>query len=144
MRASKNALDLIKRFEGCRLEAYEDLGGKVTIGYGTTGSGIVPGLTISERTANGMLIGDVGRLGEELSRLVGINVSQNQYDALISFVYNVGITAFRNSTMYKLIQEHKLYEAADEFLKWNKVDGKEVEGLKARREAERKLFMSTI
>lgn len=144
MRPSVNSLTLIKRFEGLRLEAYEDVGGKVTIGYGTTGVGIVPGLVISERTANGMLIGDVSRLGEELDKLVGRSLTQNQYDAIVSFTYNVGLQAFKNSTLLKLIKQGKVYEAADQLMSWDHVDGKEVEGLKARREAERALFLTSV
>lgn len=142
MRASGNAITLIKQFEGCKLEAYQDQAGVWTIGYGSTGPGIREGLTISQKVADGMLLGDVSWLSQDLSKLVGINVNQNGFDALVSFVYNIGLGAFKNSTMLKLILQHKIQEAALEFSKWDHVNGVVNEGLLTRRLAEQKLFLS--
>ena len=144
MRASTNALDLIKKFEKCCLEAYEDQGGVWTVGWGTTGPGIREHLFITQKTADAMLIGDVSRLGIDITPLVGINVNQNQFDALVSLTYNIGLQAFKDSTLLKLIQSHKLEAASEEFDKWIHVHGTVSDGLKARREAEKKLFLTQI
>lgn len=139
---SKNAIDLIKKFEGCRLEAYEDVVGVWTIGWGTTGPGIVEGLKIGQGTADAMLIGHVREIGLSLTDLVVRTLNQNQFDALICFAYNVGMNALRKSTMLKLIQAKNYKEAADQFDRWNHAGGKVVAGLTARRHAEKALFLS--
>lgn len=144
MRASTNSIDLIKKFEKCRLEAYEDQGGVWTIGWGTTGPGIRENLTIAQKTADAMLIGDVSRLGIDITPLVGINVNQFQFDAIVSLTYNIGLQAFKDSTMLKLIKDHKLALASEEFDKWIHVHGTVSDGLKVRREAEKKLFLTAI
>lgn len=142
MRASQNALDLIKQFEGCKLQAYEDQAGVWTVGWGTTGPGITERTTVSQGVANGMLLGDVSRVSQDLSQLVGINVNQNQFDALVSLVYNIGLGAFKSSTMLKLVLKHDLVGAAGEFPKWDHVNGTVSSGLLERRLAEQKLFLN--
>lgn len=142
MRASKNAVDLIRHWEGCRLEAYQDIGGVWTVGFGTTGPGIHEGTKVSEAIAVAMLKSDIAQVSDAVSRLVGLHTSQNQFDAIVSFAYNVGTGAFKSSRMLKLILAGKKEEASQEFLKWNHVGGVIVAGLMARREAERKLFLS--
>lgn len=138
---SKNAIDLIKEFEGCKLEAYQDVVGVWTVGYGTTGPGIVEGLTITQATAEAMLKGHVNEIGLSLTDCVGNTLSQDKFDACVSFIYNLGIGNFKKSTLLKLIKEGKLKEAGDEFPKWNKAGGKILPGLVRRREAERQLFL---
>src|SRR5271166_24170 len=142
MRASQNALDLIKTYEGCKLQAYEDQRGVWTVGWGTTGPGINERTVVSQGVANGMLLGDVSRVSQDVSALVGINLNQNQFDAVVSLVYNIGLGAFKSSTMLKLILAHKLPEAADEFPKWDHVNGVVNPGLLGRRLAEQKLFQT--
>jgi lysozyme len=138
---SKNALALIKQFEGCKLEAYQDPRGIWTIGYGSTGPGIVEGLTISQATAEGMLLGHIREVGLSLTDLIGNALNQNQFDAVTCFVYNVGIGNFKTSTMCKYIRNGLLDQAAGEFKKWNKAGGVVLPGLVARREAEYELFI---
>ncbi len=148
MTPSKNCLDLIKRFEGLRLEAYQCPAGVWTIGYGTTGPGIKEGLCISERMAEAMLSGHIKEIGIQMSDLLGRQgllsygggLSQNQFDALTSFVYNIGIGAFKGSTMFGFLRKKQYRDAANEFLRWDMASGKHVEGLKARREQEKLLF----
>lgn len=142
VRASSQAIELIKRFEGCRLTAYEDQGGVWTVGWGTTGPGINERTTVSQGVANGMLLGDISRVSQDISQLVGIAVNQNQFDALVSFVYNLGIGAFKSSTLLKLILAYKKQEAADEILRWDHINGVVIPGLLFRREAERALFLT--
>lgn len=142
MRASKNAIDLIKQFEGCRLEAYQDSGGVWTVGWGSTGPGITERTVISQGVADGMLKSDVAVVSEAVGRLVGISCNQNMFDSLVSFAYNVGVNALKGSTLLKLLLAGHKEKAADEFLKWNHVNGQVVAGLTSRREAERKLFLA--
>lgn len=142
MRPSPKCFSLIKQFEGCRLEAYQDQAGIWTIGFGQTGFGIREGTTISPGVAEAMLKDTLSHLADDLFTLVGWRLNQNQYDALISFTYNVGLSAFKASTMLKDILAYRIPEAAEEFLRWNHVGGIVAEGLTRRREAERSLFLS--
>lgn len=140
MRASKNALDLVKQFESCRLYAYEDQGGVWTVGWGTTGPGINERTSVSQGIADAMLKSDIAQLGEHITPLVGLITNQDQFDALVSLVYNIGITAFKNSTMLKKIRAHDLKGAAEEFDKWVHVHKVVSDGLVRRRKAEKALF----
>lgn len=140
---SKNCLDLIKKFEGCKLAAYQDVAGIWTIGYGTTGPGIREGLQISQGTAEAMLLEHVRSVGIGLLDLIGRRnlLNQNQFDALTCFIYNIGIGNFKSSTCLKDLLANKVEEAATEILRWDKVHGKQVQGLTARRLAEHALFI---
>lgn len=138
---SKNCISLIKQWEGCRLESYADVRGVWTIGWGTTGPGIQEGLTISQNTADAILTGHVRELGLSLTDLLGNSLSQNQFDACTCFVYNVGLPAFRTSTMLRLLKAKDFPNAALEFLKWDHVHGKVIPGLLARRQSEQALFL---
>lgn len=142
MRPSPRCFQIIRDFEGCQLEAYQDQGGVWTVGYGQTGPGIVEGTRVSKGVAEAMLKDTLAHLGDDLFSLVGWRLNQNQYDALISFVYNVGLGAFKKSTMLKDILAYRLPKAAEEFLKWNHVGGQVAEGLTKRRKAEKVLFLS--
>ena len=159
MTPSSKCLDLIKRFEGCRLKAYPDpaspraadpsnpalSGSPWTIGYGHTGPDVYEGLVISPEEASRLLQERVSALGGMLVRLFPMGLTQGQLDALTSFCYNVGMAAFRGSTLVRLLNgkpEDRLQRAADELLKWDKAGGREIAGLKARRQAERELFLS--
>lgn len=137
---SKNAVDFIKKWEKCKLEAYEDGRGIWTIGWGTTGPGIVEGLRISQNTADAMFIGHVREIGLSLTDLVGNILNQNQFDALTSFCYNVGLGAFRTSTLLRLIRAKDFPNAVLEFPKWDHPTS--LPGLLARRKAEMALFLS--
>lgn len=148
MSPSKNCIDLIKHWEGCKLESYQCPAGVWTIGYGSTGPGIREGLVISQNTAEAMLLGHVREIGISLSDLLGRQgllsygggLSQNQFDALCSFVYNVGLGAFKSSTLFAFLREKKYKEAANEFLRWDMAGKEHIDGLHKRREAERALF----
>lgn len=142
MIASKDAETLIKFFESCHLKAYKDAVGIWTIGWGTTGPGIQEGLIISQQTADNMLKAHIQDVALDITALLGdIRLLQHQFDALVSLVYNIGIGAFKKSTLLKLIKQRKMAEAALEFDKWTKAGGKELPGLVKRRKAEKTLFI---
>ena len=140
MKPSERGLALIRQFEGLRLSAYKDAVGIPTIGYGTT-KGVKMGQTITRDEADRLLMEDVQRFADHVAALVNVPLNQNQTDALVSFVYNVGPAAFGKSTMLKLINQGLLEDAALQFVRWNKAGGQVLAGLTRRRIAERELFL---
>ena len=144
MNISQKGLDLIKTFEGCELVAYKDIAGVWTIGYGHTGADVTPGLKISQGQADVLLRQDVEKFARGVTSAVEVPINQNQFDALVSFAYNVGLGALSSSTLLKLLNEKtdKTIVAA-EFLRWCKADGQTVEGLLRRRKAEQALFLES-
>lgn len=143
MLISRNGIELIKRFEGCKLTAYKCPAGKLTIGYGHTGDDVTEGLTISQEDANDLLFDDVLCFENGVNNLVeGLDLSQGMFDALVCFAYNVGLTNLKKSTLLKLLKDGKVLEASEEFVKWNKSNGKVLDGLTKRRAAEADLFLS--
>ncbi|MFV3380265.1 lysozyme [Pseudomonas sp. NY15354] len=140
MRTSQRGLSLIKSFEGLRLQAYQDAVGVWTIGYGAT-RGVKAGMSISKEQAERMLLNDVQRFEPEVERLVTVPLSQNQWDALVSFAYNLGSANLESSTLRRLLNSGDYAAAADQFPRWNKAGGKVLAGLARRREAERALFL---
>lgn len=142
MIVSNNCLDLIRRFEGCRLIAYLDSAGIPTVGYGTTGPDIKLGTLWSQSQANFALVARCNAIASILDGCVVPVLNQNQFDALISLCYNIGQGAFRGSTLLRLVNTRQFEAAGDEFLKWDHVGGVVSPGLLARREAERALFLS--
>lgn len=136
---SGEGLEFIKSFEGLRLRAYKDSGNVYTIGYGHT-RGVRKGDEITESRALEFLREDVGLVEASVSRLVTTCLEQHEFDALISFVFNVGAGAFASSTMLRQINERRLASAAAQFSRWNKVKGRVISGLTRRRAAERQMF----
>lgn len=142
MRLSQTGLDLIKEFEGLRLKAYSDIGGVPTIGYGTTGPDIKLGMEITKAEAEDLLRADVAAFERGVSNLVKVAINQNEFDALVSFSYNVGLNALQTSTLLRLLNANAdRAVVASEFLRWNKVGTQVVEGLTRRRKAEQALFL---
>jgi len=147
MITSNAGVQLIKQFEGFSAKPYRCPAGVPTIGYGSTyyddGSKVtMDDDYISESDATDLLKKVLTPIEQAVFKLVKQKLTQNQFDALVSFAYNVGTTAFKNSTLLRLFNGYNVPGAANEFLKWNKVKGTVVSGLSARREAERKLFLS--
>lgn len=143
MLISRNGIELIKRFEGCKLTAYRCPAGKLTVGYGHTGDDVTEGLTISQEDANDLLFDDVLCFENGVNNLVkGLDLSQGMFDALVCFAYNVGLDNLKKSTLLKLLKDGKVLEASEEFVKWNKSNGKVLDGLTKRRAAEADLFLS--
>lgn len=144
MRISEKGLDLIKDFEGLRLDAYPDPatgGAPYTVGYGHTGDDVYPGLRISEDVADRLLEADVLRFEKGVTDLVKApSLLQHEFDALVSFAFNVGLENLKNSTLLIKLNAEDYLGAANEFVRWNKAAGKVMSGLTRRREAEARLF----
>lgn len=136
----KVAVDLIKKYEGRSLKAYKCPANVWTCGYGSTGPDIKEGVVWTIWQAEDRLKADLGRFAEGVDRLVTVPITDNQRAALISFSYNVGIQALKESTLLRLLNEGKTEEAAGQFERWNKAAGRVLTGLTARRSAERDLF----
>lgn len=145
MQTSDKGIALIKEFEGCKLTAYQDSVGVWTIGYGWTqpvdGKPIRVGMTIKQETAERLLKTGLVSYESDVSRLVKVGVTQGQFDALVSFTYNLGARSLSTSTLLRKLNAGDYAGAADEFLRWNKAGGKVINGLTRRREAERALFL---
>lgn len=138
---SDNGIRLIKNFEGCRLTAYKCPAGIWTIGYGHTGSNVVQGKTITQEEAEKLLKMDLIVHCNNVSKLVKVPLNQNQFDALVSFEFNVGYGNFASSTMLKLLNQGKYTDAANQFGRWIYANKKVLPGLVKRRSAEKELFV---
>lgn len=143
-------LNLIKSFEGLHLKPYLDPIGIPTIGYGTiqyeNGSKVsMKDASITEERALELLKFEVDKKALAVEKMLKISVNDNQFAALVSFSYNVGVGALQGSTLLKLLNAGTDQVAiADQFLRWNKAGGKELSGLTRRRQAERALFLQPI
>lgn len=144
MRTSQEGIALMHHFESCRLVAYPDPGSKDgqpwTIGWGHTGPEVKRGLVWTQSQADAAFISDLEATESLVSQMVP-NASQAEFDALVSFAYNLGATALRNSTLMKLYKAGDKRGAAEQFLRWNKNDGVIMYGLTKRRTAERSMFL---
>jgi GH24 family phage-related lysozyme (muramidase) len=143
-----SAAEIIANFEGLRLNAYQDSGGLWTIGYGTTinpvtGIPIKKGDTITKDTALTWLRMQTAATETQVKGKLKVKQNANQISALTSLAYNIGIGAFSRSTLLRLINTGaKANDIAAQFLRWNKVNGKEVPGLTRRRQLEADLYLS--
>lgn len=141
MHISEAGLDLIKQFEGLRLEAYLCPAGVWTIGYGST-NGVYEGMKITQEQAEERLRQDC-RIAEAcVNDCVAVPLKQGQFDALVSFTFNLGNDAFRRSTLRRKVNAQDWEGAANEFMRWIYAGGKPLEGLRRRRFAEKKMFAS--
>ena len=141
MKTSPKGIALIKEFEGLRLKAYKCPGGVWTIGYGPT-AGVKPGIVISEAQAEEYLKADLIAFERYLNGL-GLALNQNQFDALISFIYNVGTGNFSSSTLLRKVRANPQDNSImDELLRWVYSKGRVLPGLQRRRLAEMKLYFS--
>ena len=147
MEYSKEGLKLTERFEGCRLESYPDPGtggDPWTIGYGHTGPDVFPTLVITQEYAEKLLLEDVQKAVANVNAHLKIEVTQEEFDALVDFAFNCGCRNLDNSTLLKKVNEGDHEGAADEFLKWDKAGGHVMAGLLKRRQAEAALFLSDL
>ena len=141
MNTSPKGISLIKEFEGLRLKAYKCPGGVWTIGYGHT-AGVKPGIVITKTQAEEYLKADLIAFERYLNGL-GLALNQNQFDALVSFIYNVGTGNFSNSTLLRKVRANPQDNSImDEFLRWVYSKGRVLPGLQRRRLAEMKLYFS--
>lgn len=139
MLPSQNAIQLVKASEGVRLVAYSDVKGVLTIGYGHTGN-VRPGQTITQAQAEDFLVQDMAAAADAVNRLVQVKLTQNQFDALVDFVFNEGQGHFAGSTLLKLLNQRNYQAAAGQFRVWCMAGGVVLQDLVNRRAAERALF----
>jgi GH24 family phage-related lysozyme (muramidase) len=139
MKISEEGLSLIKKFEGCELKAYQDSVDVWTIGYGHT-KGVEDGQEITQEEAEEMLASELDEYEGYINDLVECDLEQHQFDALVAWVYNLGPTNLRSSTLLKRLNSNDLDDVPNQIKRWNKAGGKVLNGLVRRREAEALLF----
>lgn len=140
---SQSGINLIKKFEGCRLTAYLCPANKWTIGWGHT-DGVKQGQVITQAQADALFLKDVQEFVDGVNKLVKVEINQNQFDALVAFSYNCGLGALENSTLLKYVNAKQFEKASAEFDRWNKGGGKVLPGLVRRRNEEQALFTKTM
>jgi len=140
MKINKAGLDILKTFEGCKLDAYLDTGRVPTIGFGHT-KGVRLGQVITMDQALAFLAEDIHWAEDAVSKLVRVPITENQFSALVVFVFNIGLGQFASSTLLRFLNAKEYSAAADQFLRWDKDNGKVLNGLVKRRKAERALFL---
>lgn len=139
----KQAIELIKKYEGFSSKAYLCPANVWTIGYGTTrvnGKPVTSGMTCTEQQAEEYLKNDLQVFAKAVNRLVKVPLTENQFSALLSFTYNLGVGALEKSTLLKKLNEGSYWVAQSEFLKWIRAGGKILPGLVRRRGEEAELF----
>lgn len=140
MKISNKGLDLIKQFEGCKLYAYRDSVGIPTVGYGHT-KNVKMGMAITQKQAEAFLKEDLVSVEKSINAL-GINFTQGEFDALCSWVFNLGIGNFNSSTMKKKILANAPdMEITEQMIRWVNAGGKPLLGLKRRRSAEANMWL---
>lgn len=150
MKTSAAGRAAISAREGVKLTAYRDSAGVLTIGVGHTSAAGAPtvtaGMRITAAEADKVLSRDLAAVEAAVNRMVTVPLNQNEFDALVSLVFNIGATAFRKSTLLRMLNAGDRKGAADQFLAWNKItrNGRKVElrGLTTRRQAERSQFLT--
>lgn len=136
---SDNGVDIIKTFEGYRSRAYKDAVGVYTIGYGHT-KGVKAGDVITKEKAEIYLREDLKDAENAVNKYVTVPLTQNQFDALVSFTFNLGAGNLKRSTLLKLLNQKQYSEASGQFSRWVYAGGKKLNGLVTRRETEARLF----
>ena len=140
MKASQNAYDIIKKYEGLRLEAYRCPAGVLTIGYGHT-KGVTEGMKISSEQADIYLVTDITGAERYLDSLA-LSLNQNQFDALVSLIFNIGSGNFSRSTLLCKLKVNPLDPTiGDEFMRWVYAGGRILRGLQKRRADEVRLYI---
>lgn len=135
-------LELLKSFEGCELASYQDQGGVWTVGYGHTGADVHPDMTINQAMADALLLQDLSSTESQVQKLIKVQVTDNQYSALVCFAYNIGCGNLAKSTLLNCVNHNQFGDASGEFIRWNHINGVVSGGLTRRREAEAALFIS--
>tara|TARA_R110002050_G_scaffold24250_3_gene64930 strand:+ start:288 stop:731 length:444 start_codon:yes stop_codon:yes gene_type:complete len=139
MNISNEGLSLIKKFEGCELNSYKCAAGVPTIGYGST-HGIEMGMSISRARAEELLLEDIAKFEDHVNNNVKVPLNQNQFDAMVSWTFNLGGGNLKSSTLLKVLNGSDYTDVPNQIKRWNKANGKVLEGLIRRREAEALLF----
>ena len=141
MKTSEAGIALIKEFEGCKLAAYLDSVGVPTIGVGHT-AGVRIGDTCTDEEADEWLRHDIGTAERCVANSVKVELTQGQFDALVSFAFNLGCRALGNATLLRKLNAGDDVGASAEFARWSHAGGVQLDGLVRRREAERELFLA--
>ena len=139
MNISQEGISLIKKFEGCKLEAYQCAAGVWTIGYGST-KDVKEGDTLTQKEADNLLLHEMQVYEGYIKELIKVPLKQNQFDALVSWVFNLGPANLKASTMLKFLNAGDYHLIPSQIKRWNKANGKVLEGLIRRREAEALMF----
>ena len=139
MNTSAEGISLIKKFEGCELTAYQCSAGVWTIGYGHT-KDVEPGMQITQEDAEEMLVEELHEYENYINKYVTAPLSQNQFDAMVSWVYNLGPANLKASTLLKVLNAEDYDGVPAQIKRWNKAGGEILDGLIRRREAEARLF----
>jgi len=139
MNISEEGLSLIKKFEGCELKAYRCAANVLTIGYGTT-KGVTEDMEITKEEAESILKEEMHEYEGYVNDMVKVPLKQNQFDAMVSWVFNLGSTNLSSSTLLKKLNNSEYDEVPSQIKRWNKAGGKVLDGLIRRREAEALLF----
>lgn len=144
MKISGGGIELIKKYEGCRLKAYkaDPSEEKWTVGYGHYG--VEQGVTISQAQAEQYLREDIAKFDGYVNRYVSVPITQNMHDALVSFTYNLGAGRLKKSSLLEKLNCRDYIGAADVFLLYNKTDGRVLNGLVRRRQNEREVFLTDM
>ena len=144
MQASQECKTLIKRFEGCRLTAYQCSAGKFTIGYGHTGADVSKGMTISQKQADELFEQDLVKFEQYVSKLVKVSLNQNQFDALVSWTYNLGPGNLGSSALLKELNAGNYDKVPVQMNRWVFSGKVKLPGLIERRAIEAELFANPI
>jgi lysozyme len=134
-------LALLEESEGCELTTYQDAAGVWTIGYGHT-AGVEPGQTITQQEANDFLEADLQSVCEAVQVMCEVELTPNQFSALVDFAYNVGTNALASSTLMRLVNNGDFNTAANQFERWVFANGQALPGLVTRRQREKELFLT--
>ena len=138
MKISEEGIRLIKHFEGCKLLAYQDSVGVWTIGWGHTKE-VFEGMEVSQKDADAMFLYELEEYENYINR-TGVELNQNQFDALVSWVYNLGPANLVSSTMLKRLKSGEYWDVPTQMKRWNKAGGTVLKGLTLRRNAEALMF----
>jgi lysozyme len=148
MKTSKKGLDLIKEFEGLRLQAYKCAAGVWTIGWGHTSAAgtphVFPGMRITAAQAEAILIADLKQYEDAVLKAVKRDLTQGQFDACVSLCYNIGAGAFARSTVVRRINAGRMADVPAAIMMWTRAGGRELPGLVRRRRAEAALWRSLV
>lgn len=148
MKINRAGIELLKKWEGCRLKAYQDSVGVWTIGFGHTSMAgepkVTAGLTITQQEAEDILVRDLVKYESAVSKALTRSPNENQFSAMVSLCYNIGPGAFAKSSVARLFNAGDVTGSADAFRLWNKAGGQVLKGLVNRREDERRLFLTPV
>tara|TARA_B100001778_G_scaffold334717_1_gene347352 strand:+ start:8007 stop:8450 length:444 start_codon:yes stop_codon:yes gene_type:complete len=139
MKISQEGLSLIKKFEGCELEAYRCAANVLTIGYGST-KGVKEGDTITQEEADSLLLHEMDEYESYINNMVKSDLKQNEFDSLVSWVFNLGPSNLSSSTLLQKLNNKDWDDVPNQIKRWNKAGGQVKQGLVRRREAESLLF----